>query len=225
MSLTSRRKRPLDRSAPHLRDTRLIVIAVEGEKTERQYFKLFQTEFRSKKLQVKVLHTEGGRSSPRHVFDRLGKFKRDFDLRQDDQLWLMLDVDRWPERTLSEIAAAARSKRFRLAVSNPCFELWLYLHYAGVQPGARLTCPQIRELLRSELGSFDRTSLRLEQYGDKVPQAAVRAKALDVAPTQRWPSQVGTHVYRVVEEILTLLSGPTAASPEPPQGQRARGQS
>ncbi len=38
MGFTSRRKRPLDRHIPHLRDTRLIIIVTEGQKTEKQYF-------------------------------------------------------------------------------------------------------------------------------------------------------------------------------------------
>ena len=42
MGMTSRRKRPLDHAIPHQRDTRLIIIATEGEKTERQYFSMFR---------------------------------------------------------------------------------------------------------------------------------------------------------------------------------------
>jgi len=72
MSLTSRRKRPLDHTVAHLRDTRLIVIATEGEKTEKQYFSMFQ----SLRVQVRVLHTEEGFSAPKHVFDRLSDYRR-----------------------------------------------------------------------------------------------------------------------------------------------------
>jgi hypothetical protein len=38
MSFTSRKKRPLDRRVEHVKDTSLIVIATEGEKTEKIYF-------------------------------------------------------------------------------------------------------------------------------------------------------------------------------------------
>jgi len=121
MSLTSRRKRPLDHAVPHLRDTRLIIIAAEGEKTEKQYFSVFQ----SLRVQVKVLHTEEGLSAPKHVFARLNEYRRAYDLKGDDQLWLVIDVDHWPQEMLSEIAAGSVQKRFGLAVSNPCFEVWL----------------------------------------------------------------------------------------------------
>lgn len=38
MGITSRKKRPLKREIPHLRDTRLIIIASEGAVTEKKYF-------------------------------------------------------------------------------------------------------------------------------------------------------------------------------------------
>lgn len=60
MGITSRRKRPLDRKIPHLRDTNLIIIAVEGEKTEKQYFE--SNFFQRKRVQVKVLETKEGLS-------------------------------------------------------------------------------------------------------------------------------------------------------------------
>ena len=87
MSLTSRRKRPLDHTVAHLRDTRLIIIAAEGEKTEKQYFSMF----RNRRVQVKVLHTEDGLSSPKHVFDRLAKYRKAYDVKCDDELWLVAE--------------------------------------------------------------------------------------------------------------------------------------
>jgi hypothetical protein len=46
-----------------------------------------------------------------------------------DVLWLVIDTDRWGDKQLSEVTSECVSKHFRLAVSNPCFELWLILHY------------------------------------------------------------------------------------------------
>ena len=47
----------------------------------------------------------------------------------DDSLWLMFDIDRWGEKNISEICRQARQKQYQLAISNPCFEVWLYLHF------------------------------------------------------------------------------------------------
>ncbi len=51
MPLTSRKKRPLDRNVPHFKDTKLIVVATEGQKTEKRYFDIFKTL----KIQVRVI--------------------------------------------------------------------------------------------------------------------------------------------------------------------------
>lgn len=78
MGITSRKKRPLKREIPHLRDTRLIIIASEGAVTEKKYFE--SSLFHSRRIQVKVLETEGGHSSPESVLNRLRAFKKEFQL-------------------------------------------------------------------------------------------------------------------------------------------------
>lgn len=203
MSLTSRRKRPLDHTVDHLRDTRLIIIAAEGEKTEKQYFSMF----RNLRVQVKVLHTEGGHSSPKHVFERLAEYKKTYDVKGDDQLWLVIDVDRWTPQMLSDIATGCLQKTFGLAVSNPCFEIWLYLHRGDIAPGSSLTKQQLEQRLKDTLGTFNKSNLNLDHYRDHVQDAIDRAIDLDTAPNDRWPSTAGTHVYKVASAILNLLNG------------------
>jgi hypothetical protein len=201
MSLTSRRKRPLDHTVAHLRDTRLIIIAAEGEKTEKQYFSMF----RNKRVQVKVLNTEGGQSSPKHVFDRLAEYKKTYDVKGDDELWLVIDVDRWTPQMLSEIATGCLQKKFGLAVSNPCFEIWLYLHHGDISSGSLITKQQLEKMLKDTLDSFNKTNLDLDQYRNYVANAVDRATTLDTTPGERWPSKAGTHVYKVAKSILALL--------------------
>ncbi len=201
MSLTSRRKRPLDHTVAHQRDTRLIIIAAEGEKTEKQYFSMF----RNLRVQVKVLHTEGGHSSPKHVFERLDEYKKTYDVKGDDELWLVIDVDRWTQQMLSDISTGGLQKGFGLAVSNPCFETWLYLHHGDIATGSTLTKQQLEQMLKDALGAFSKTNLDLDQYRDHVQEAIDRAVALDTSPGDRWPSTAGTHVYKVTSAILALL--------------------
>ena len=200
MALTSRRKRQLDHTVPHLRDARLIVIATEGTLTEDQYFDIFE----SKKVQIKVLVTEGGYSAPKHVFQRLSDYKKEYQIGADDQLWLMIDVDRWPTEALSEVASESVKKKFVMAVSNPCFEIWLYLHHGDVVAGETITCDELTAQLKETLGSYNKSNLDLDQYQGKEADAIARAKALDVDTSQRWPQTTGTHVYKVVEEVLKL---------------------
>ncbi|MCK5230903.1 MAG: RloB domain-containing protein, partial [Desulfobulbaceae bacterium] len=127
MALTSRRKRPIDRRSkpePH-RDARLFIIATEGRKTEKQYFSIFG----NKKCQVHVITNEDNKSAPTYILAQLKEFKKEFQIKEDDELWLMVDVDRWGNKHLAAVAAQAGHNKFNLAVSNPCFEVWLYLHH------------------------------------------------------------------------------------------------
>lgn len=200
MSLTSRKLRPLNRKIQHLRDTRLVIIATEGELTEKQYFSLF--ERKSSRLQVKVLETTDGASAPKHVLQRLQQFKKDFNLLSGDALWLVVDKDRWPNEQLSDVARRSQQMKFGLAVSNPCFELWLYLHQSS--PPAKMSEMSSRDLgkaLSKLLGSYDKANIIPERFEPHVDKAIENAKALDVRPGERWPNQLGTRVYRVIEAI------------------------
>ena len=197
MALTSRKRRPLNRTITHLRDTKLFIIATEGEKTEKQYFEMF----RNPRAQVKVIPTQEGKSAPEYVLERLKEFHREYQLTKTDELWLMIDVDRWQEVKLSQIAAIAIQKGYYLAVSNPCFELWLCLHLSEANQ-LGLTCRDLEAFLRNHSGSYNKANLRPEVYLLGVNDALRRAKELHSNDQERWPTQTGSHVYKIVEKLL-----------------------
>ena len=204
MSLTSRKPRPLKRTTTNLRDTRLVIIATEGCCTERQYFEIFG-EMNSR-VQIIILNTEEGMSAPVHVLSRLKKFKNDYELTQDDFLCLVIDKDRWPDAQLSEVAAKAHQLHFELAVSNPCFELWLYLHLNDLPPNvARYTCAELDNLIKGILGSYNRSNIQKDQFQPFISNAVQRAIRLDLNPNDRWPNQVSTRVYRIVQIINSVF--------------------
>jgi len=198
MTLTTRRKKPLDRRTrpePH-RDARLFVIATEGEKTEKQYFSLF----RNRRCQVKIIASSEGRSAPKYVLEQLKKFKKEYQLKGDDELWLMIDVDRWPEGELAAVPSQSMQNNFFLAVSNPCFEIWLYLHHASTRKKS-ISSVEMKQMLRDKLGSYNPSNLDLSQFVGKVEKAISRAKKLDIDAAERWPSSTGTHIYKVVKKV------------------------
>lgn len=202
MALTSRKKRPLNRSVPHLGDTRLIIIAAEGQKTEQQYFSLFHDT----RVQVKVLSTGAdNRSSPGHVIERLNAFKEEFNIGDGDELWLMVDVDRWTPQTLGEVSREALQRGYGLAVSNPCFEVWLLCHFQ-IPPADVSACRAVENVLREALdGGYNKARLDISRFFDQIETAVKRAVELDANPEDRWPQNVGTHVYRVVQSISQLV--------------------
>ncbi len=201
MSITSRKKRPLNRNIPSFRDTTLIVIASEGEKTEKLYFE--SQIFQSRRIQVKVLETVSGHSSPNHVLKRLKAFAKEVDLQPTDQFCLMVDRDRWPESLLSHVCSQAvkgRKQRVNLSISNPSFELWLYLHHDEWNNG-EVSSRDIENALREKIGNYNKSNLDIAFFEGKVEIAAQRAITMDQSPNTRWPNNPGTHVYRVIKEI------------------------
>ncbi|HEY6327990.1 MAG TPA: RloB family protein [Blastocatellia bacterium] len=201
MALVHRKRRPLDRTVDHLRDTRLIVMATEGEQTEKQYFAMF----RSSRIQVRVIPSDGGLSSPRHVLERLDAYRNEFQIGGDDELWLMIDVDRWGDRNLSQVCSAARRKGYRLAVSNPCFELWIYLHFLDLT-GAAMECSWYEQQIRAHHGSYNKSNLAVDALKPLAGDAIGRAR--DAANEGHlWPASAGTDVFRVVEQVHNLENG------------------
>lgn len=201
MNLTSRKKRPLERSEGFDHDAILIVIATEGEKTEKNYLKMF----RSSKVKIEVLHTTKGFSAPKHVFKRLHDFKEEHNLDKDDQLWLMIDVDDWPKDKLTLIGEECNEIGLRLAVSNPCFELWLFLHLSDAVPDWPFSCKEIKKKLSAILKGYNSSNLQTDKFKPHIKKAIKNAKKLDINPVERWPAKAGTHVYKVVNEILKLI--------------------
>ncbi len=183
------------------RDTELFIVATEGKETEKQYFGMFH----STRIKVEVLATgDDSKSAPQYVLERLNTFKEQYDLNEDDMLWLVLDVDRWGARNLSMVCRQARQKGYHLAVSNPCFEIWLCLHFEDLNPEDK-TCQDFKSRLRTLLGSYNSSNLDLSSYKLNIADATNRAKLLHPKSQQNWPPTLGTHVYRLVQILLESL--------------------
>ena len=186
-----------------VRDALIFVIAVEGEKTEAQYFSLFDSD----RVHVEVLPAgPEGFSAPRQVLERLVKFEEQFDLNEKDERWLVIDVDRQRGQFLDEVSRVARESGYDLAVSNPCFELWLLLHFQEADT-ADTNCDGVIERLRSHIGGYNKAKIRLDHYTlDRTLVAIARAKALQGERDTRWPTFPGTHVFKVVEKLLQFCT-------------------
>ena len=184
----------------YVRDARLCVIATEGSNTEKQYF---EGLFGSAKLKVEVLDSGlTGLSAPGHVLARLSEFEERYDLDADDERWLMVDIDRNRPQFMSRVCQEAVQKGFQLAISHPCFELWLYLHFEDGSPPDN-SCKVWEQRLRTRLGGYNKSKLDLSLFTrEAVSEAIDRAVALDANPEARLPISNGTRVYRVVSRLL-----------------------
>lgn len=207
MGITSRKKRPVDRGRVDFRDSDLVIIATEGEVTEPKYFRMF----RAKRVQIEVLPTEGGASAPHAVLERLDKYSAQYELGDDDKLFLVIDTDNWPAKNLGGVAAECIRKEYQLIVSNRCFELWLYLHFADSITGLE-SCDNFGLAIRQINGEYNKANLKEHLFTrERVMAATERARNLDTNPDDRWPQTTGTRVYRIIDSIISRCKLPTEA--------------
>ena len=185
------------------RSAKLFVIATEGKDTEKQYFEMFG----NRKVKVEILATgDDNKSAPEYVLERLDKFKDLYGFSEDDELWLVLDVDRWVKKDqLIAVCPQAKQKGYQLAISNPCFEIWLCLHFGDLLPKDR-TCKDFEIRLRNILGSYNKSNLDVCVYKPNVKNAIERSRSLDLNLNGYWTSQLGTRVYKLVESISQSLN-------------------
>ena len=200
-----RRKRPLDRNTDVLRDTRLIVIASEDRYAVQQYFEFF----RSHRIQFKCLETEDGRSAPEHVLQRLNDYFEEFDIGEGDEFWLVSDTDHWiePGHIKGFIASIrqCRDKGINVAVSRPCFELWLLLHFDDFPSNPDLSCQEIGELIRRSAGAYNKRKVyNLPITDEAVANAISRSKANASDESGEIPTELETRIHLILDELVAL---------------------
>ena len=199
------------------RDAKLIVIATEGEKTEKKYFEEMVSSkyYNNSRVKILVLEKEdASASAPEHVLEEISKFEKEYEFEEEDKWWLVIDVDRWGEKKLSQVARKCAQKDYNLAVSNPCFEIWLLLHLKSLDEYSPSVLEEFsenkktgtRNRIDSEildiLGEFNKSDLKVEHFLPELDKAIQRAKELDTDTDLRWPNDLGSRVYRLAESIL-----------------------
>ncbi len=194
-----RKMRPLDRDGGVVRDASLVVIACEDTHAVKQYF----ARFRTRKVQFIVLPTEDGSSSPQHVLDRLDEFKRAEATQPGDRFWVCIDTDHWVQanhiKKLAEVLRQCRQKGYDVAINNPCFEIWLLLHFEDYSPVTPTACVDVERALRRAVGSYRKSKGdRLAIEPSQVASAVTRAERMDTSPEEVLPSHPMTRVYRLI---------------------------
>jgi len=180
---------------------RLYVIATEGAKTEPTYLRLF-TPGRDGEFRLRLLGNPGHKSAPGEVVERLLDFEARTQPGQNTEYWALIDRDSWEESAISEANALVKgTPRFHLALSNPCFEFWLYLHFSDSRPF--LGSDECRRALQKVWKDYRKSGFDPAPLVDGIPDAIRRARELaaTAAESEPWPAMQGTHVYRLVEKL------------------------
>jgi hypothetical protein len=201
------------------KSSRLVVIAAEGRETEKIYFQELSEKLCSPKVHVKFLKRENNNSSPESVHEQIVNFKKEYSIADDDQLWIVINRDNWTIQSIKRIAQyCSQDTNLNFCLSNPCFELWLLLHKLDIKKCTDQEKELIsknkknknkgetytKKLLKNMLGHYSESNYDIGELLNTIDDAIIRAKELDIAPRTRWPQQMATRVYRLVESIQDL---------------------
>lgn len=155
-----------------------LLVVCGGEKTEADYFAGLKQLCRAR-VTVK---SKG--DSPLKLVGYAARL-RDQYREEFDEVWCVVDVAK----------AEADKLGVELAISNPCFEFWLLLHFRD-PCGPAKACKEIAGHLKKCLDCYDKTQLNFAHFAEKVPVAVERARKIDPAGN---PS---TGVWRLVDKFM-----------------------
>jgi hypothetical protein len=197
-----RKKRPIQRTENRTRDTTLVVIASEDRFAVKQYFELFQ----STRIQFHVLETDHGESSPQHVMARLEQYLDDYCVGEGDQFWLVCDTDHWIKsnhiQNLVEVVRRCKQKGISVALSNPCFDLWLLLHFDDFPTASALACNQIGDLIREKVASFNKSRVYDLPFSESSVRDAIKRSRDNFVESQVIPGRLQTAVHLIIDELV-----------------------
>lgn len=190
----------------HHRDAKLYIVATEGEETEPRYFHAIQERdlIPRSRVKIHVLPAEDGCSAVAHIVSRIEGFLAQYAFVPDlDEVWLVLDTDlRVGDRTrqLAELLTLSRQKGWNLAISHPCFEVWLLLHVTDDLRDITDTCSSVVTVLRRHLGEYAKAKTP-DECLDGVRLALAIDRAQRVVGPGDWPTAPGTQVHRLLSAL------------------------
>ncbi len=111
---------------------------------------------------------------------------------------------------MKAVAKQAEDNDCLLAESNPCFEVWLILHYGKIQDYKGLAgdveiggCNSAIRFLKQRLDTkYHKTRYDAETYVTEIERAIANARAGDSNPNSPLLDQVGSRVYKLAQSII-----------------------
>ena len=185
---------------------RRIYIFTEGSKTEPKYFREFIQYYKISQAQVKVIGRETTASSPKSVIEAMDYYKKSNPVKTKNDIYCMvIDTDRWG-KNLKEAVDDAHQRRYFVALSNPCFEIRLLMHFQDTNTilnNANLLMTKTE--INTQIHSYPITGNNEIDYFPRTDSAVETAEKLDPKPQQRLLEQIGSRVYSLMKILQEYI--------------------
>lgn len=176
---------------------RLFVVASEKNFDEPLYFDTFRTGLHGI-FRIKFLACSQQPSTPTSVVQRLLDYELSERPGQETEYWALVDRGTWPDHELLKAWKMTQThNRFHLAISNPSFSIWLWLHLAPYRQfiDAR-HCDTLLKKLRHDRGFLG----TIPELCRNARLACERAGYLE--EPSPWSEVQGTQVAQLVANFL-----------------------
>lgn len=214
---------PLIRKGGHIEAEKLFVLSYEGTVTEKKYFQDFRASiyFNNNGLIeiVPLKRPKDKGSDPFSVKKLLSSAKNEYGFKTTDEFWLIIDRDDWESSHKLNfddlVTECKKEENFYLAMSNPCFEIWLVLHLKNLSEfteeeqqlifkNEKIHTKNYIDILVAQLQGGDRGYNKRPNPNIYLPltkTAIERAKSIDNLK-EDYPKSIGTHLYKLIEKLI-----------------------
>ncbi len=162
--------------------------------TESDYITGLKAFVKNPAVSVRIAKLPG---APGQVVDEALR-RRDQASQEYDQVWCVLDVDQFPR--VREALAAAGKHGIEVALSNPCFEIWLLLHFKEHHRPAASYDALKPVIDKAAPGGYSKTAMNFRHYQDNWMLAVDRAMKL-AAPGEEAEVNPSTGMWRLAVAI------------------------
>lgn len=183
---------------------RVILIAYE-EKTEKEYFKNFDDG----KKDYRIVFANDNHTDPINLIEVLKtKMERmEINHLNNDKVYCIFDTDTdiKKDKEIKKAYSLAQKYGIEIITSNPCIELWFYLHFKYTT--GYMTSNDILKFLKDAYPQYEKGKNVYDELKSKLPLAINNAKKLekfhlengnDVRFLEANPS---TMIYKIIEEL------------------------
>lgn len=192
------RNREYKKGKPH-RDFRKFVIVAEGQR-EDEYFNYFGNL--NRRVVVEIVPREAGKSAAKYLLERLAKYDEDYGVEPEDLVWFVLDVDRWPRKEIDNLQQHSEGNaNWSLAISNPCFEIWLHYH---VLKSIAIELDSARKL-KANLPKLVQGGYNRDYFAKLIETASENAAKADLHREHYFPEKSVSKVYFLADTLLGFL--------------------